>query len=344
MSQPLQLAITLDVEEEGLFSGRYARLPHGVTNVAELKRLEFIPREFGFPLTLLVTYPVARDPAARELLAYWQEEYGAEIGAHLHPWNTPPFWDLPHQEPIPSNRLPLALLGAKLGALVATLEEAFGTAPRSFRMGRFDWTPALLELLPRFGLRVDSSMVPLSQKVGGPPHFLAPPDPFWLSSPGSSGEPLLEMPLTTVPVWAGASRGVHRFSSLLPVKLGETLLSWFRFVGAAGIHPAWFPQVSMRLAAFLHRRRGGGVFTMFLHSSELLPGGGNPNFSTAQAVDRLVVKLRAFLAWLVKTGPVSGVTMSGLYESLVQNRPATPGWNPPELPAPSNLRPFWCRR
>jgi len=99
-------------------------------------------------------------------------------------------------------------------------------------------------------------------------------------------------------------------------------------VGAAGIHPAWFPQVSMKLAAFLHRRRGGRVFTMFLHSSELLPGGGNPNFSTAQAVDRLVVKLRGFLTWLVKTGPVTGVTLSGLYDSLAQNPTATPGWSP----------------
>jgi len=314
MSQPLYLAITLDVEEEGLFSGRYPREGGGVTNVAELKRLEFIPKEFGFPLTLLVTYPVARDPAAREVLAYWQKEYGAEIGAHLHPWNTPPFWDLPYQEPISSTRLPLALLGAKVGVLVACLEEAFGTSPRSFRMGRFDWTPALLELLPRFGIRVDSSMVPLTQKVGGPRHFLAPPDPFWLSSPDSADPPLLEAPVTMVPVCANTPRMVHRFSSLFPGKLGETLRSWFPYVGAAGIHPAWFPLVSMRLAAFLHRRRGGRVLTLFLHSSELLPGGGNPNFSTSQAVDRLVAKLRTFLTWLVQTGPISGVTHSGLYD------------------------------
>ena len=58
----MKLVISIDVEEEGLFSGAYARTPTGVSNVAELRRLEFIPREFGFPLTLLATYHVARDP------------------------------------------------------------------------------------------------------------------------------------------------------------------------------------------------------------------------------------------------------------------------------------------
>jgi len=324
MNAPLSLAITLDVEEEGLFSGRYPRTPPGVANVAELRRLEFIPREFGYPLTLLTTYPVAQNPAAREVLRYWQGEYGAEIGAHLHPWNTPPFWDLPYPEPVPAARLPLALLGAKLGTLTACLQEAFHITPRSFRMGRFDWSPDLLNLLPRFGYRVDSSMVPLTQKVGGPRHFLAPSDPFWLKSPNASGPPLLEVPVTMVPVWPRAPRLVHLFTSLFPPRLGEAMRSWFPYVGAAGIHPAWFPFVSMRLAVSLHRRRGGRVLTLFLHSTDLLPG-ASPQASTAEAVNRLVAKIRTFLTWLGKTGPVRGVTQSHLYETLAQQRAAGPG-------------------
>lgn len=309
----LFLAITLDVEEEGLFSGRYPRTPAGVANVRELKRLAFIPRDFGFPLTLLVTYPVVRDPAAREVLALWQKEHGAEVGVHLHPWNTPPFWDLPHPEPVPASRLPLALLGAKLRTLVAEVGQAFQKPPRSFRMGRFEWAPALLKLLPRFGLRVDSSMVPYTQKVGGPHHFLVPNDPFWLDLEEPGAGPLLEVPLTLVPVWPGLARRVYDFSRRFPGRLGEALRSWFPVVAAAGIQPAWFPLPSMRLAAHLHRRRGGRVLTLFFHSSELLPG-GNPRFPTERAVQGLVGKLRKFLNWLVRTGPVTGVTLSDLYE------------------------------
>ena len=320
VSQPTYLIITLDVEEEGLFSGQYARLGSGVANVFELRRLEFIPREFGFPLTLLTTYPVASDPAAREVLALWQQDHGAEIGVHLHPWNTPPFTELPDPEPIPTARLPLDLVGAKLKTLVECLTANFQAAPRSFRMGRFDWSPGLLTLLPGQGLAVDSSMVPLTFKGEGPQNFLTPPDPFWLQNPASPGPGLLEAPVTMVPVWQSSAQAVHRLAGLLPGKAGQALLSRYRFVGAAGIHPAWFPLLSMKLAARLHRRRGGRVLTLFLHSSELFPG-GSPQFPTAAAVDRLATKFRSFLSWLVRQGPVTGLTLSGLYDLMTAGLP-----------------------
>jgi len=318
MSQPLYLVITIDVEEEGLFSGKYPRSGAGVANVAELARLEFVHQEFGFPLTLLATYPVAQDPAARGVLAAWHQERGAEIGVHLHPWNTPPFTDLPDPEPIATAKLPLTLMEAKLKSLVECLTGKFPAPPRSFRMGRFDWSPGLLKLLPGCGLRVDTSMVPLTFKGDGPQNFLTPPDPFWLQVAGSPGVKLLEAPVTMVPVWQASAKAVHRLAGLLPGKAGKALLSRYRFVGAAGIHPAWFPQFSMRLAASLHKRRGGRVLTLFLHSSELFPG-GSPDFPDAAAVDRLVAKLRGFLAWLVKQGPVTGLTLSGLYDLLASN-------------------------
>ncbi len=310
-SRPLYLVITVDVEEEGLFSGRYPRTGAGVANVAELRRLEFIPREFGFPLTLLLTYPVAQDPAARRTLVGWHRDHKAELGVHLHPWNTPPFKALPEPEPVPTARLPLPLVADKLETLVNCLAGHFPEPPRSFRMGRFDWSPELLKLLPRFGLRVDSSMVPLACKGDGPRNFLAPPDPFWLDVPGAPGTRLLEAPVTMVPVFPRSVRGWRRFAGLFPASWEEFLLARYRFVAAAGIHPAWFPQVSMRLAARLHRRRGGKVLTLFLHSSELFPG-GSPHFPDEAAVTRLVAKLRTFLTWLVRQGPVVGVTLSEL--------------------------------
>jgi hypothetical protein len=52
---------------------------------------------------------------------------------------------------------------------------------------------------------------------------------------------------------------------------------------------------------------------MFLHSSELAPG-GSPQFPTEAAVQRLVRKIRALLTWLKQTGPVQGVTLSDLFD------------------------------
>ena len=309
----MKLAISIDVEEEGLFSGEYPCTPQGVTNVAHLERLEFIPREFGLPLTLLVTYQVAQDAAARRVLERWRDRYGAEIGAHLHPWNTPPFVDLPEPEPVRSEKIPYWVLKEKLANLVSTIEEGLGVTPRSFRMGRFDWGPKLLSLLMEMGFQVDSSTVPLRQDAGGPDNFLAPNDPFLLPVPGSSGPPLVEAPLTMVPVFANTPRLIYRLSSVFSGSRGERLRAWFPYLLAAGIHPAWYPLASMRLAARLHRRRGGRVLNMFLHSTEIAPG-GSPQFPTEAAVNRLIAKIRAFLTWLKATGPVQGVTLSDLQE------------------------------
>lgn len=309
----MKFAISIDVEEEGLFSGEYPRTPLGVSNVAQLERLEFIPREFGIPLTLLVTYQVARDPGAREILKYWRDRYGTEIGAHLHPWNTPPFVDLGEPEPVRSEKMPLAVIREKLQNLVSAIKEGMGVTPRSFRMGRFDWGPKIRSLLPDMGIQVDSSMVPCTQKVGGPDYFLAPADPFRLAVPGATGPSLWEAPLTTVPVLPGAASWVYRFSSCFAGARGERLRTWFPYVLAAGIHPVWFPLPSMRLAVRLHRRRGGRVLNMFLHSTELVAG-GTPQFPTEAAVARLLRKMRLFFSWLEKTGPLQGVTLSELCE------------------------------
>jgi len=408
-SSVLKIVISIDVEEEGLFSGRYPRIAEGVENVRALRRLEFITAEFGFRLTLLATYPVAASPDCRRVLHRWREQFGAEIGAHLHPWNTPPFQGhddekcaRPEQittetsiglarichddgshtrsEQISAEesirvapichddegytrpgQIPRFLIEAKLGSLVKRLKDNLGVSPRAFRMGRFDLAEPVRALLPEYGLTVDSSIVPLRSVSGGPDHFLAAVDPFYLppvgsnvvdSSPmartqssrkhgaghhvrdgwgetppitpgamalpvgeecGEGGErAVLEVPLTVVPILRNSPWPVYRFAAGLPGPGRDTVLKGFRYFGVAGIHPAWFSLQSMKLAARLHRLRGGKVLNMFLHSSELQPG-ATPAFRTENAVGALVEKIRSFLTWLVRTVPVEGATLSDLY-------------------------------
>jgi len=311
----MKLVISIDVEEEGLFSGRYARTPPGVTNVAALGRLAFIPRDFGLPLTLLVTYQVARDPAACRVLAEWRDRCGAEIGAHLHHWNTPPFAELIDPEPVASERLDRALLRDKFASLLSQIRAGLAVTPRSFRMGRFDAGSRVFSLLPEFGLEVDSSVAPLTRKNPDPRFFLAPADPFPLADFSPEGQPLLEVPITLVPVVAGTPELVARLAAMAPPTWGARLQSLFRYGGVTGVQPAMYPLASLKLAASLHRRRGGRVLTLYFHSSELNPG-TNPLFTTEAAVNRFVDKIRTFLTWLVKTGPVEGVTLAALGEDL----------------------------
>lgn len=87
---PLRVVVSLDVEEEGLFSGHYATSGCGVSNVSLLPRLAPLSRDLGFPLTLFCAHTVFADAGACRVLEQMRDHYGAEIGAHLHHWSTPP--------------------------------------------------------------------------------------------------------------------------------------------------------------------------------------------------------------------------------------------------------------
>ncbi len=310
----MKLVISVDVEEEGLFSGRYPRRPAGATNVAALSRLDFVAQEFGLPLTLLVSHAVVQDPAACKILLKLKESRFVEIGAHLHPWNTPPFEDGLGEEPLPTAALPPKLLRAKVESLVLALETSLKVRPRSFRMGRFDWSRELLGLLPEMGFDVDSSVVPLTDKAGGLNNYTLPLDPFYVGFKPPAGPALLEVPVTRIPLWSGGLAAASRLAAALPLPWGRGLRGLLTRLGTTGVHPTWFSLPAMRLAARLHRRRGGQVLNVFFHSSEIFPG-ASPMFATAAAVDRILRRLKGFLSWLHDTGPVEGLALSNLHEA-----------------------------
>ena len=80
----LRVIVSLDVEEEGLFSGNYAATGCGVRNVALLRRLAPLTNELGFPLTLFCAHTVFTNAEACEHLAWMRDHCHAEIAAHLH--------------------------------------------------------------------------------------------------------------------------------------------------------------------------------------------------------------------------------------------------------------------
>lgn len=156
--ETLYLVVSLDVEEEGLFGGRYARRAPRVTNTAQLSRLAPL-LERGVRPTLFCAHSVLTDPASRAILARLRDMSGAEIGAHLHHWNTPPL-DLDSHaggqsdmadvtNSVPAASVPAALMAAKLGTLFRVGEDFQGAPLTSFRMGRWDLHRAHWPLLAR---------------------------------------------------------------------------------------------------------------------------------------------------------------------------------------------------
>lgn len=310
------VVFSVDVEEEGLFSGRYAASGSGVTNVAQLSRLEFLTREFALPLTLLCTHPVLADSGCAALLRRMQDGLGAELGCHLHPWNTPPFHGPADESSLswsPSQDMSAEALDAKLATLVCACRAVSGRTPISFRMGRFDLGPRVRGLLAGHGLRVDSSLVPLSFNPALPETFLAPTDPHPLC-PG-----VLEAPLTMAALSPRLRNAAWAVAQRLPARPREALLRGFQSVAAAGTQPVWYPLASMKLGAKLHLKRGGRVVHIFLHSSELAPG-ACPHLPDEAGVARLITRIRDFLRWLEAfADPLGGLrscTMGQLPQAL----------------------------
>lgn len=297
----LRVAFSVDVEEEGLFSGRYSAVAEGVNNVVFLRRLEFVTREFGVPLTLLCTWPVFHAAAASSELLRWRDEFGAEIGLHLHPWNTPPLGDPNSQAWTPSEDMDSNMLQSKLAELVRSCREATGVSPTTFRMGRFDLGRKVRGLLPSHGIRVDSSFVPMTWAPALPEAFLSQADPYILSGTAAG---LTEVPLTMVPL----SVLLGRLASAVGA---PWLLRRFQMFGAVGLMPSWYPLVSMKLAARLHLARGGQVLHLFLHSSELMPGCA-PHVPDEHSIGRMIGKIQAFMRWLQEWSAFTGVTLSEL--------------------------------
>ncbi|MDR3358316.1 MAG: hypothetical protein LBN96_05615 [Desulfovibrio sp.] len=304
LGAPLYVIVSLDVEEEGLFSGRYPAAGCGVRNVALLPRLAPFTRKLGFPLTLFCTYTVFDNADARRVLAFMRDACGAEIAAHLHHWSTPPLRSAGAETKIPERTHCLrdSLLRRRLDNLLTAGRRFQGAPLTSFRMGRWDLKSTLRPLLGEFGITLDSSVCPLRAFRDGADHFLAPADPYWVDD---AGRDLLESPVTQITPAPWLARLWHQHVRQ------PALLDSFHCWGAVSANPVWHSEGIMRLAARLHVLRGGRVLHLFWHSSEMLPG-ASPNVPDQAASRALFKKIRSFLRWLKENFTVCAVTAAQL--------------------------------
>jgi len=324
--QPVYLVVSLDVEEEGLFGGSYAR--HGCTtaNTAGLERLAPLCRA-GVRPTLFCAYSVLADAASRDRLARLREDHGAELGAHLHHWNTPPLSpdgddaSLPRTTTrVPAADVPPALLAAKLRRLMEAGRAVQDTPLTSFRMGRWDAHRALWPLLAQAGVLVDASVRPLhsgATPTAGPDHFDAPGEPYWIPTEGNG---IFEVPLTVTPLLRGLPALLRR----LEAPAGTRLRAGFQKWGALALLPVYHPLWAMKRVTSLYVARGGRTLSLTWHSSEMMPG-CTPHLPDAAAVDRLLHKIAAWLDWLRARFSIRCLTMNELRGELGPTAPVRRG-------------------
>ncbi len=308
--EPLYVLIIIDVEEEGLFSGQYPRFP-SVENTAFLPELAFLTTECRIPLTLVCSHAVFTHAPSCRVLERMRTAWGAEIGAHLHYWSTPPHTeeDMAHAHMLPyiaAKDVPRESMRQKFHELFSVAEQFYGHPVETFRMGRWDMAQELWPLMAECGVRIDSSIRPWQYPKNWRDHFCAPTQPYACTVDGAR---IVEVPATAVPLIP--SRTVQKYMHAAPPTL---LHAWHRSVVMTP-NPIYHSLPYMQAATKLLLSRGERVLSLTWHSSELMPG-ATPHLPTRKSVDTMLLRVRHFLRWLQTQVPVRGVTLSGLVNEM----------------------------
>ncbi len=296
---PLRLHLVIDTEESFDWRGPFRRdgwntralraLPDFV---AWLARWRLVP-------SCVVTWPLLASPEGRAILGELVASGAVVIGAHLHPWVTPPF-----EEPLGpatsyAGNLAPRLEAAKLARLVARIGETFGRAPRLYKAGRYGLGPETAATLEALGLRVDLSGYPHRdlRADGGPDYRGMPDRPFRFGPAGR----LLELPMSCGHVGRLADR--PRLVRLLDrpawarLRLGGALART-GLLERITLTPEGFEEAELLRLARALVDRGHRLLCLSLHSPSLAPG-NTPYAPDAAACAALRRRVEAVLDFVL---------------------------------------------
>lgn len=312
--------ITIDTEGDNLWSR-----PLDVTteNARFLPRFQQLCESWGLKPTYLVDYDMARSGAFIEFAADAEQRGCAEIGMHLHPWNTPPYDSLTsddlHYQPY-LIEYPSSAIRDKVALMTDLLQTTFGVEMRSHRAGRWAFNEQYAQVLIDQGYSVDCSVTPhvswasqLGDPAGnggvdyrgfpGAAYFVDTAD---ISRPGRSS--LLEIPMSIRPCRSSIVMQTRRLCG------EEALLS--RALDRFVPRYTWFRPKRDNLSGMLDvlrwvKHQRGDYVEFMLHSSEFMPG-GSPTFVTENDVERLYEDLNVLFEAATSGGFV-GATLSEYY-------------------------------
>lgn len=295
-ARPPAVLVGIDTEADDQWTEK-GRRDLRVDNAARLPALQSLFDELGVRPTYLVTHEMATRPESAAVLGELARSGRCEIGAHLHPWTSPPFRPedtAGHTYPM---NLPDALLERQLRELTETLERTFGARPTTYRAGRNGVDGRTLRILEALGYTVDTSVDPLfnERRKGGPAFAGAPLHPYrpdYSDVRRAGGSRILEVPISaaTAPALPKALESVY--AALPPIP-------WRGALKRLGLRPVWlrpsYTTVPDMLAfATRMKERGAPCFNVIFHSSEVLPG-GSPYTPDAGSVERFEAALRRLL-------------------------------------------------
>jgi hypothetical protein len=301
------LIVSIDTEEDDWDA--YKPTGHQLTNIESLPKLHQLFDRYQIKPTYLIDYPVAADETHRDFFKIVHNIGCAEIGAHLHPWNTPPFEEKITIYNSMIKNLSPDLQRKKIINLSNLIEEKLGMRPTSFRAGRFCFTQQISSTLAELNYSVDSSVTPFinwEAECGGVNFYGYPYYPYQI--PLKSDTPFHETGsrLWEVPITIGFNHLPFKLYASIYDVLGMNQLKRLRLRGIAHrlgfLRKIWLsPELSshkeMAELSKVIIRLGISVLNLFFHSTSLAPG-LSPFVKTDKHKRSFFVNLELFFLWL----------------------------------------------
>jgi hypothetical protein len=294
------LLVMVDTEGEFAWDEPFNRNAVGTASIANQPLMhERVFDRFGIVPTYMVDWPVATTPSAVQVLRNLLDAQRCEIGAHLHPWVSPPYEEEVCDFNSYAGNLPRQLEYDKLRLLTEAIVMAFGRQPLAFKAGRYGLGPHTAESIASLGYAVDASVVPYSAFTadGGPDFRRFDEHPYWFEA---GQRELLELPVTT-----GYCGWLRDHGRTLYELAQQPLARKLRLGGVlARTRALERVRLSPEVASGAEMRRltrsllGGGcqVFSLTYHSPSLMPG-HTPYVRSAADLERLVSTVHDYCAW-----------------------------------------------
>jgi hypothetical protein len=313
------LLVVVDTEEEFDWDGPFSRMNTSVSAMRHIGSAHLVFDQYGVKPTYMVDYPVASQPEGIAPLRELFESGRCAIGAHMHPWVTPPHVEKVGAKTSFTCNLPADVQADKMRVLTETIEESFGFRPRMFKAGRYGIGAETVAALEGLGFDVDTSVLPHIDfsEIGGPSFDAFDPAPFFLT-PG-----IVEFPCTVGYVgWLGRlAKPAHALAShpmLAPVMVPALSRSYG--ANRVMLSPEGNTLEEMRDLTRELYQEGLRVFTLSYHSPSL-DAGHTPYVRSSEDVDRFLAVLDGYCEFFL--GELQGVssTPEELRSSLVSEQP-----------------------
>jgi hypothetical protein len=268
------LVVVVDTEAEFDWTARTPRRARGVTSIKSLAQAQRIFERYEVRPTFVLDYPVSSTPEGYELIRHLHRSGACEIGAHLQPWDNPPFVEQTTDENSYPGNLPSELEREKLIQLTRSIQENVGVRPRIYKAGRYGVGLATAGILAELGYEIDVSVVPgtdLSPNFG-PDFSHCGARPYWFGEDPR----LLEIPLSIGYTGLLAQTGTMAYELTMNERLKALhvpgILARLHLVERITLTPEGISFDEQRRLTRALLSGGHRVFSFTYHSTSLAPG------------------------------------------------------------------------